>query len=253
MKFTLTGSGTSQGVPVIGCSCQICQSIDPKDKRLRASGILETDNTTLVFDTGPDFRQQMLRAQVKSLDAVVFTHQHKDHVAGLDDVRPFNFLQRRNMDIYASEDVLIQLKKEFSYIFDDDAYPGIPKLTLHQIGIAPFQIGDIELTPIPVMHGKMPVLGFRAGSFAYLTDVNFISPSSMELLKGVDYLVLDALRQAKHHSHFSLNEAIDIALEIGAKRTFFTHISHLMGKTEDVTPSLPINIELGYDGLVLEM
>lgn len=254
MKFTFLGTGTSQGVPVIACDCEVCQSEDPKDKRLRTSGLLQTEQTTVVFDTGPDFRQQMLRHKVGQLNAVVFTHEHKDHVAGLDDVRSYNFLQKRDMPIYASLQVQERLKQEFSYAFDPREYPGVPQLQLNTIEPGtPFQIGDIELLPVPVMHRDLPVLGFRTGNFAYVTDTNYISPDSQNLLKGLDTLALDALRIRPHHSHFTLSEALEMIEILQPRRAFLLHMSHLMGTHQKISQSLPSHVKLAYDGLEIEL
>ena len=252
MKFTFLGTGTSQGIPVIGCQCEVCLSASPFDKRLRTSGLLQSEHTTLVFDTGPDFREQMLRVGVKKLDAVVFTHSHRDHVAGLDDVRAYNFLQNRDMPVYGNRETLDHLKKEFYYIFENAAYPGVPRLQLHEIGDGPFQVGDIDLIPVPVLHGNMAVLGFRSGDFAYITDTNFIPASSMEILKEVKYLVLDALRIDIHHSHFNLEQAVNVIQEIRPERAWLIHISHLMGREESVSHMLPLGIELARDQQVFE-
>lgn len=250
----LTGTGTSQGVPVIGCDCEVCRSDDPRDTRFRTACILRSEATTIAVDTGPDFRQQMLQAGTKKLDAVLFTHPHKDHVAGLDDTRPFFFRQRKAIDIYANEMVQEQLRCEFAYAFEtQNKYPGAPDFQLHTLSDLPFKVGDIKVQPVPLMHGKMPVYGFRMGGFAYLTDVNFIPESSFELLHDLDVLVLDALRHDPHHSHFSLREAVETAKRIGAKKTWFTHISHLMGKAADIDADLPENMALGYDGLEFEI
>ncbi|RMG69370.1 MAG: MBL fold metallo-hydrolase [Bacteroidetes bacterium] len=252
--FTFIGTGTSQGVPVIACPCPVCQSTNPLDHRLRSSGWLRSAQTSLVFDTGPDFRQQMLRARVQTLDAVVFTHSHKDHVAGLDDVRAFNFLQRRDMPIYGTSETLAHLRREFYYIFEHASYPGVPRLELHEIDPdKPFRVGEYELTPIPVWHGKMPVLGFRIGDFAYITDAKVIPAASRERLKGVKVLVLNALRQESHHSHLTLAEALDLAQELGVEQAWFTHISHLMGLHAEVQAGLPPGMNLAYDGLSLSL
>lgn len=253
MKFTFLGTGTSQGVPVIACPCEVCQSKDIKDNRLRTSGMLECGGKTIVVDTGPDFRQQMLREQVKSLDAVVFTHPHKDHIAGLDDVRAFNFLLGRAMDIFADAHTIKELKREFEYVFAEKKYPGIPELVMNQIATAPFLIGNIVVQPIPVMHYKLPVLGFRIGNFAYITDANYISDSSMKLLEGVETLVLNALRIEPHISHFNLEEAIEVVKLLQPKKAYFTHISHLLGKHSKISKILPQNIELAYDGLKIDV
>jgi len=249
MEFIFGGTGTSQGVPVIACECEVCQSKDPLDKRLRTSGILRSSTTTICFDAGPDFRQQMLREEINVLDAIVFTHQHKDHTAGLDDVRAYNFRLKRDMPVYATSDVITHLGREYYYIFEQSDYPGVPKLDLREINTETFQVGDLELLPIPMMHGPMPVLGFRVGDFAYITDANFISDAARERLQGVRYLTLNALRKAPHHSHFNLAEAIQIAQEIGAEETYFLHISHLMGTHAAVSRELPSGIQFAYDGL----
>jgi phosphoribosyl 1,2-cyclic phosphate phosphodiesterase len=251
--FTFLGTGTSQGVPVISCPCPVCQSTDPRDHRLRTSGLLQQGDTTVVLDTGPDFRQQMLRANVDDLHAVVFTHPHKDHTAGLDDVRAYNYLQRKDMPIYLTEAVETHLRKEYYYIFEQPDYPGLPKLQLHRIDPEqPLSIGALTLTPIQVMHGRMPVLGYRCGDFAYLTDTNYLPPAAMEQLRGVRILALDALRRETHHSHFTLNEAVAVAEELGATQTYLLHISHLMGTHAETEAELPPHIRLAYDGLRIQ-
>ena len=253
LKVNFLGTGTSQGVPVIACQCEVCQSEDSRDKRLRSSVWIQSDNASLVIDTGPDFRQQMLRANVRSLDAVLFTHEHKDHIAGLDDVRAFNFIEKRPMDIYASRNVQIALKREFHYVFSEDPYPGIPQVQVFTIDEDPIEIGDLSITPIEVMHYKLPVLGFRIGDFTYITDTNFIPEKARKLIAGSKVLVLNALRKSHHMSHFTLEEAIQVASEIGADQTFFTHISHLLGKHSKVSKELPDGIYLAYDGLELQI
>ncbi len=249
MKFTFLGTGTSQGVPLIGCSCEVCSSTDLKDKRLRSALMVENEKHRIVIDTGPDFRQQMLRENVRSLDGIVFTHEHKDHIAGLDDVRAFNYLQRKPMDVYANEQVQVALQREFFYIFNGDNYPGIPRINIHTIGTDPFNVGSINFIPIPVMHLNLPVLGFRMGNFSYITDANYISDSSRALIEGSEVLVLNALRKEKHVSHFNLQEALKLAQELKAKKTYLTHISHQLGKHEEVEKELPENVRLAYDGL----
>lgn len=253
MKVTFLGTGTSQGVPVIACNCQVCTSQNPNDKRLRSSILIESDEKTIVIDTGPDFRYQMLRANVQKLDAVVFTHSHKDHVAGLDDVRAFNYKQQSAMDIYANQQVHEALKREFYYVFSDFKYPGIPLLNIHNIGLDSFSIGDVDLLPIEVLHYKLPVLGFRIKDFTYITDAKTVSVTEKEKIKGSKILVLNALQKENHISHFTLTEAIDFAQEIGAEQTYFTHISHRLGKHEDVSRELPKGINLGIDGLCFEI
>lgn len=248
MKVTFLGTGTSQGVPVIACDCEVCISVDPKDKRLRSSILIESDDKSVVIDTGPDFRYQMLRANVQKLDAVIFTHQHKDHIAGLDDIRAFNYKQKAVMDIYANLAVQESLKREFYYVFSDIKYPGIPQIDMHEIQSEIFSVGDIEFTPIEVMHYKMPVLGFRVNDFTYITDAKTISESEIEKIKGSKTLVINALQKEKHISHFTLEEAITFAQMINAETTYFTHISHRLGKHEDVSAYLPKGIHLAYDG-----
>ncbi len=254
LRVTFLGTGTSQGVPIIGCPCMVCQSTDERDKRLRTSILVESETTHVVIDSGPDFRQQMLRAGVKKLDGLIFTHSHKDHVAGMDDIRAYNYLHQKPVDVYANLATQKVLAREFEYVFNGDKYPGIPEVNMHQIEAGQtFAIGDITFEAIEVMHYKMPVLGFRIGRFTYITDANFISESSMQQLRGTEVLVLNALRREKHVSHFSLSEAIQKAGEIGARQTYFTHASHQLGKHHDVSNELPEAIALAYDGLVLDI
>lgn len=252
MTITFLGTGTSQGVPVIACGCEVCTSTDSRDKRLRSSILVEGDKT-VVIDSGPDFRYQMLRANVQYLDAIVFTHEHKDHVAGMDDIRAFNYKQNSPVDIWAEERVQLAIKREFPYIFAEHKYPGIPQVNLKTITNQPFLIGDIKFTPIEVMHYKLPVKGFRINDFTYITDAKTISESEKQLIKGSSILVINALQKQTHISHFTLDEAIDFAQEIGAEKTYFTHISHRLGKHEDISKDLPLGIELAYDGLKLEI
>lgn len=252
MKITFLGTGTSQGVPVIACDCEVCTSPDPRDKRLRTSIMIEAEGKVIVIDSGPDFRYQMLRAKVKHLDAIVFTHEHKDHIAGMDDIRAFNYRQSNAIDVYANERVQEALKREYSYIFAEIKYPGIPEINLHTIGMKPFNVGDIKFIPIEVMHYKLPVLGFRIGDFTYITDAKTISEHEKQKVKGTKTLVINALQMEKHISHFTFVEAIAFAREIGAEQTYFTHISHRLGRHASVLPVLPKNISLAYDGLVIE-
>ncbi len=249
MKITFLGTGTSQGVPVIACDCNTCLSADVKDKRLRTSVLLESDETTLVIDAGPDFRQQMLREHVTKLDAILLTHEHKDHISGLDDVRAFNYKSKDAIDIYSEERVQKVLKKEYSYVFSEYQYPGIPKMRLNPIPEQGFNVMNMQITPVRVFHYRLPVYGFRIGSFAYITDANYIPEESKEKLYGVKYLVINALRKEKHISHFSLREALDIIKEISPKKAFITHISHQMGLHSEVTKELPTGVMLAYDGL----
>ncbi|MEQ8685223.1 MAG: MBL fold metallo-hydrolase [Imperialibacter sp.] len=253
MKLTFLGTGTSQGVPVIACNCEVCQSVDFHDKRLRSSVHIEVDGLSLVIDTGPDFRQQMLRERIKRLDAVIFTHEHKDHTAGLDDIRSFNFLQQMDMPVYASTAVITQLKREFSYIFADHKYPGVPLVDVKLLDGKPFTIGQTTITPINVMHFKLPVFGFRIGDFTYITDANYISEEEKEKIKGSKVLVLNALQKTPHISHFTLDEAVALAQELKADQTYFTHISHKLGSHREVSAQLPENIYLAYDGQQLTL
>ena len=252
VKLTFLGTGTSQGVPLIGCECKVCQSTDTKDKRLRTSVLIEHAHNTFVIDTGPDFRQQMLREKVKKLNAVIFTHEHKDHIAGLDDVRAFNFLQNKPMDVYATERVQNAIKKEFSYIFSDEKYPGIPKINLHTIAADNFAIDGTSFIPIEVMHHKMPVKGFRIGNITYITDANFISDAEKAKIKGSEIIIINALRKEEHISHYTFKQAIDLMFELEPKQAYFTHISHQLGLHKEVMSELPDWIGLAYDGLVVE-
>ena len=251
LKITFLGTGTSQGVPVITCNCEVCQSDDHRNNRLRVSILIETADKTIVIDSGPDFRYQMLRAKVKDLDAILFTHEHKDHVAGLDDIRPFNYLLHKNIDIYASDRVQDALKKEFSYIFSEIKYPGLPQIELHTIDKDPFFIGQTEITPLAIMHYKLPILGFRIDDFTYITDAKTVSEETIAKVRGTKILVVNALQRQSHISHFTLDEAIDFAAKIGAEQTYFTHISHNLGLHEEVEKELPYGIKLAYDGLTL--
>lgn len=253
MIVTFLGTGTSQGVPVIACGCEVCTSTDKHDKRLRTSIMLEAEGKVIVIDSGPDFRYQMLRAGVKHLDAILFTHEHKDHTAGLDDIRAFNYRQQSAIDVYADVRVQQALQKEFSYIFAEFKYPGIPQLNLHTIGLAPFNIGPVHFTPIEVMHYKLPVLGFRINDFTYITDAKTVSEQEKQKIKGSKVLVINALQFDKHISHFTFDEALAFALEINAETTYFTHISHRLGRHAAVSAQLPPNIKLAYDGLKLEL
>lgn len=252
IKVTFLGTGTSQGIPVIGCGCEVCSSENLKDKRLRSSILIETEEINIVIDTGPDFRQQMLREKVKKLDAVLFTHEHKDHTAGLDDIRAFNFLQKKDMPLYGTAKVLNQIKQEFAYIFAEKRYPGIPQVELHEISKEKsFQIGRVKITPIEVFHYRLPVLAFRIGNFTYITDANYIASEEMAKIYGSKILVVNALQKEKHISHYNLEEAIALAQHIGAEKTYFTHISHKMGLHNQINEELPDNIEIAYDGLTL--
>jgi len=249
VKITFLGTGTSQGVPVIACDCHTCTSNDPKDSRLRTSLLLQTADSNIVFDAGPDFRQQMLACKLTRLDGIVLTHEHKDHIAGMDDVRAFNYKSQDAIDIYAEERVQKAVKREYSYVFAEYQYPGIPKMRLNDIESFPFRIKDLEIIPVRLFHYRLPILGFRVGDFAYITDANYIPEESREKLIGVKYLVINALRKEKHISHFSLMEALDHISAISPRRAFITHISHQMGRYSEVSGELPPGVVLAYDGL----
>ena len=236
---------------MIACPCRVCTSTDPKDKRLRSSILVESKTTTLVVDTTPDFRYQMLRADVKKLDAVIFTHSHKDHIAGLDDVRAYNFFSKKPMEVYATMLTEEALKREFLYIFAEKKYPGIPKININTIENDPFTVGDIKLQPVHVQHLNMPVLGFRFGNFTYITDANKIDDGEKEKIRGSEVIVLNTLRKDKHISHFTLDEAVALAEELEVPKAYFTHISHQMGRHDEVNKELPPNYQLAYDGLIL--
>ena len=253
MKVTLLGTGTSQGVPIIGSDHPVCKSSDPKDKRLRVSALLEWENSTYVIDCGPDFRQQMLTNNVTNIDGILYTHEHNDHVIGLDDVRPFYFKQG-DISVYAHQRVMNELKKRFEYVFaTENKYPGAPTLDENIISNQPFRLGQKEIVPINVYHGKLQVFGFRIEEFAYVTDAKYIADEELEKLKGVKVLILNALRKEEHRTHLNLEQAIKVAQKIGAEQTYFTHISHHMGFHEDVEKELPDNIYLGYDNLQIEI
>lgn len=253
MKITFLGTGTSQGIPFIGCPCPVCVSDNKKDNRLRSSILIETEDATIVIDSGPDFRYQMLRARVNKLDAIVYTHGHKDHIAGLDDIRPYNFFTNKPVAIYATEETQEALRREYSYIFSLPSYPGIPQIVMHTIdAAATFSIKGIEITPIRVLHYKLEVLGFRIGDFTYITDANYISPEEMDKVRGSKAIVLNALRHEPHISHYTLTEAVEVARDLGAEDSYFTHISHQLGLHDVVDSELPAGMHLAYDGLVLE-
>lgn len=253
MKITLLGTGTSQGIPVIACDCEVCTSSDPRDNRLRCSVLVEYNGENYVIDAGPDFRQQMLREKVKSLRGVLFTHEHKDHISGLDDVRAFNFIEERDMQIYCTPQVEEALHREYHYAFGEKTYPGIPQLHVNYIGKTPFELpGKLRVVPIEVMHYMMPVLGFRFGDFAYITDAKTVAEDEAEKLRGVKVLVVNALRKEPHISHFNLEEALAFIEKIGPDAAYLTHISHLFGKHADMEAELPENVHFAWDGLQLD-
>ncbi|CAL1520565.1 MBL fold metallo-hydrolase [Chitinophaga sp. MM2321] len=253
MKVTFLGTGTSQGVPVIACSCEVCSSSNQKDNRLRSSILIATNEGNIVVDTTPDFRYQMLRAKVKHLEAVLITHSHKDHIAGMDDIRAFNYFQRGAIDIYATEFSQHVIMREFAYAFTEYKYPGIPEINLKTIDDQPFQVSGLTVTPIQVMHHKMPVMGFRIADFTYITDANFIAPEEKEKIHGSKILVLNALRREKHISHFTLEEAIALGKELEVPQVYLTHISHQLGLHDEVSKELPAGTALAYDGLTIEI
>ncbi|RME17705.1 MAG: MBL fold metallo-hydrolase [Bacteroidetes bacterium] len=249
-ELIFLGTGTSQGVPIIGCECEVCLSSNQKDKRLRSSVFVRTKQTNVVIDTGPDFRQQMLRENIKQLDAVVFTHEHKDHIAGLDDVRAFNYILKKKIPVYATARVIKALEREFYYVFEEEKYPGVPELEIIEINTKCFQINDLHIQPVQVLHYQLPVLGFILNKkIAYITDANYISPDEKEKLKGIEVLIINALRREKHISHFTLEEALELVNELQPQKAYFTHISHQLGKHEEVSKELPENVFLAYDGL----
>ncbi len=253
MRIRVLGTGTSQGIPVVACSCPVCQSEDAADKRLRTSVMVETSHNTFVIDAGPDFRQQMLREKVNRVDALLITHNHKDHTGGLDDVRAFNWILKKPMEVFARQSVLDVLQKDFDYAFEEEKYPGVPQINLHPITNHPFGYNNDTIIPIDAMHATMPVFGFRIGDFSYLTDANQIAPEELEKMKDSKVIIINALRKEKHHSHFHLQEAVELLQYLKPQRGYLTHISHQMGFHHDVNKELPEGIELAYDGLIIEI
>ncbi|MEA1874868.1 MAG: MBL fold metallo-hydrolase [Bacteroidota bacterium] len=253
MKVRFLGTGTSQGVPVIGCHCKVCQSSDPRDKRLRSSILIQYQKKNIIIDTGPDFRQQMLNADLMKIDAVLYTHEHRDHIAGMDDLRSFNFMTKMPIELYAEKQVQNALKTVFPYVFSDNKYPGVPDVNLHNIDENPFTIEGIQIIPIRVMHYRLPILGFRIGNFTYITDAKYISPEEKKKIIGSKVIVINALRKQSHISHFSLSEAVEFIKEFSPRAGYITHISHQLGKTEAVEKELPENIFLAFDGLEINL
>jgi phosphoribosyl 1,2-cyclic phosphate phosphodiesterase len=253
LHIKFLGTGTSSGIPMIGCECEVCMSKDPKDNRLRSSIMVTSSSTSLVVDTTPDFRYQMLRTNTKHVDAIVFTHPHKDHIAGLDDIRAFNFFSRQPMELFANSLTEEALRRDFYYAFAEKKYPGVPEINLNLITNDPFNVGDIPVQPVEVWHMKMPVLGFRFGKFTYITDANKLDDDAKEKVRGSEIMVLNALRKEPHISHFSLSEAISLVRELGVPRAYFTHISHQLGLHGEISRELPEGIELAYDGLSLNI
>ena len=249
MIITVLGSGTSQGVPVIGCDCEVCSSKDPRDHRLRTSILIETPQVTVAVDAGPDFRQQMLRENITHLDAVLITHEHKDHIGGLDDLRPYIFMNKKPMPLYVADTALPEIKREYSYAFEEHPYPGAPTYEIHRLDETPFDLGNLHIVPIKLKHFTLTCYAFRIGRFAYVTDLSEISDDIIQRLQGVDYLIIEALGNKKHYSHLSLQEAVEAAQRIGSKKTWFTHCSHHIGLAAEVNRQLPEGMMLAFDGL----
>jgi len=253
MKITFLGTGTSTGVPVVACNCEVCTSDDPRDKRYRTSVMLSQGSSNIVIDCGPDFRIQMLKHKVEDIDAVVFTHAHRDHIAGLDDIRAFNYILHKSIDIYGSQVTLDSIKEQFPYIFTPGRYFGAPQLNLHPVTETPFIIGEFSFIPVQVMHQDMKVFGYRIADFTYITDANYISPAELEKVRGSKVIVINALRNSRHVSHFSLGEALAILTDLKPEKAYLTHISHFLGKFDAVEEKLPSWVHLAYDGLQIEV
>jgi len=254
MEITILGTGTSQGVPIIGCDCEVCSSVSDKDRRLRCSVYITVEGKNLLIDCGPDFRQQMLRENICKLDAILITHEHKDHTSGLDEVRSFNFLQRCEMPVYSQKNTLRQLENDYHYAFDSSKTAGVPRIKLIEVDSnKTFQVEGLDVIPLPLMHKKLPIIGFRIGDFSYVTDANFISDDTLAKMQGTKILIINALQIEHHPSHFNLEEAIATAKRIGSESTYFTHISHKLGLHEKVERSLPKSMLLAYDGLKLSL
>ncbi len=253
MRIRFLGTGSSQGTPVIACKCEVCRSNDPIDKRLRSSVLVETGGKTILIDAGPDFREQMLLANAQKLDAILITHAHKDHIGGLDDVRAFNYVLKKPIDIYARSDAEIGIKDQFSYAFQEEKYPGVPEIKIHHIQNQPFFIDNLKVIPIEVLHYKLPIFGYRIEDFAYITDASEIHKTEAEKLKQLKVLVINAIRKKEHYAHFSLRQAVEIVEKLAPQHAYITHISHQMGKSADINQELPDNLMLAYDNLELNI
>lgn len=253
MKVTFLGTGTSQGVPMIGCDCEVCRSNDRRDKRLRSSVHIDVDGLSIVIDTTPDFRYQMLRENIRSIDAVLYTHDHRDHTAGMDDLRAYNYLNKRAVPVYCTKYVAGGLEKSFAYAFEEDPYPGVPQVKLNIIDGKTFKINNLDIIPIKGRHFIINVMGFRVKNFAYLTDFDMIYEDQFAKLEGLDVLVINALRLQPHKSHFALEQALEMVARINPKRAFLTHMSHQIGLYENLIKTLPENVFPAYDGLKIEL
>ncbi len=252
MKVTFLGTGTSQGIPLIGCQCEVCNSQDIRDKRLRSSIHVFDKNTSIIVDTGPDFRYQILRSRIHKLSAILLTHEHNDHIAGLDDIRPFNFMSKSSLKVYGMERTLSEISKRFEYVFYNNAYPGSPKVSKCLVSEDFFYISDLKIEPLEINHGNLPILGYKFGKLAYLTDVSYIPPFTQEKLYGLEVLIISALRKDPHHSHFTLSESLAMIRELRPKRAYLTHISHY-SKHEDLEEELPNHVYVAFDGMTLHI
>jgi len=252
MKVTFLGTGTSQGIPVIGCHCKICKSNNKKDKRLRSSIHIQKNNVSFIIDTGPDFRQQVLRENINQLDFVLYTHAHKDHTGGIDDIRSFNFIHKKTIPIYGNKSLINQMKNDYSYIFSKSKYPGLPKISLHSVKNNFNKLG-INIVPINVKHNKLDVLGYKIFDFTYITDANFISKKERKKIEGSKILVINCLQQKKHISHFNLSEALVLIKELKVKKAYLTHVSHNLGSHKEISKILPKNVRLAYDSLIINI